>query len=99
MVVIRTAREAPVEAVFAEGCAALGLRSLKLALRRDAGWPDRLVVLPRGRTLWAEFKRPGSEGPRPLQEHRMALLTGLGHDVAWFDDAAAALAALRRRLG
>jgi hypothetical protein len=75
----------------------LGLRSLKLSLRYDAGWPDRVFLLERGRVFWVEFKRPG-DPPRPLQEKRHAELRELGHDVAWFDDYDAAMAALKGRL-
>jgi hypothetical protein len=75
----------------------LGLRSLKLNLRYDSGWPDRVFLLPHGRTFWVEFKRPG-DVPGPLQEARRAELRALGHDVVWFDDYDTAMAALRWRL-
>lgn len=77
----------------------LGLRSLKLELRHDAGWQDRLWILDRGRTFWMELKAPGERvEPGSLQAYRADFLRGLGHDVAWFDDYDAAWAALKERV-
>lgn len=59
-----------------------------------SGWPDYLVVLPGGRSLWIEFKRPGAK-PTKLQAHRMALLAALGHACIVVDDAKAGAAAIR----
>jgi hypothetical protein len=61
-----------------------GLRSLQLNLRQDAGWPDRVYLIPGGRPLFLEFKRAG-EDARPLQAHHIELLRGLGYDV-WVAD-------------
>jgi len=60
------------------------VRSLKLTLRHDAGWPDRLWLFP-ARPLLSEFKRPG-EDPTPLQRSRLDYLAALGYDVAVFSD-------------
>jgi len=42
------------------------------------GWPDRLLLLPGGRSVWAELKRPDGELSL-LQKARIAQLTALGH--------------------
>lgn len=98
MTTLRRALENPIEdRVVRDASRLLGLRSLKLELRRDAGWPDRVVLLSGGRTFWVELKAPGYK-PGKLQEHRHAFLRDLGHDVAWFDDAGVAMAALRERM-
>jgi hypothetical protein len=97
MVILRRALENPIEECVVEEAKRLGMRSLKLQLRHDAGWPDRLWLLDKGRTFWTEFKRPG--GPlEDLQGYRHKFLRSLGHDVAMFDDADAAIAALRERV-
>jgi len=50
------------------------------------GMPDRIVLLPNGRTSFVEVKRHG-EKPRPLQEARHGLLRRLGFKVYILDDA------------
>jgi len=54
--------------------------SLLLELRHDAGWPDVLFLIPGGRPLLMEFKRPG-KGLEPLQAERKRDLNKLGYDV------------------
>ena len=41
------------------------------------GIPDRLLLLPGGRALFAECKAPGGR-PRPMQEHWLGRLEKLG---------------------
>jgi hypothetical protein len=72
----------------------LGLRSLKLNLRYDAGWPDRLWLLDGGCPLLSEFKRSG-ESPSPLQAERLRFLRELGYNTAVFDDYDIAMEILR----
>lgn len=50
-----------------------------------AGMPDRLVLLPRGRMGFVEFKAPGRK-PRPLQLARHRLLRRLGFKVYVIDE-------------
>ena len=42
-----------------------------------SGAPDRLVLLPKGRAIFVEVKRPG-EKARPLQERRRQQLSKIG---------------------
>jgi hypothetical protein len=70
-----------------------GYQTIKLSAlgaRGSAGWPDRLVLLPRGRVAFIELKRPGG-ALTPLQQHRQRCLKESGHDVGTFDDAVEAL--------
>jgi hypothetical protein len=97
-VVIRRAKEAPIERrVMAYGRDVLGLRSIKMKLQYDAGWTDRLWIMPFGRTLWMEFKKPG--GPRTkLQAERHEYLASMGHDVVTVDTFEDAVAILEERM-
>lgn len=45
---------------------------------QPAGLPDLLIVLPEGKTIWIEFKRPGAD-TTALQRHNLRLLDGMGH--------------------
>src|SRR5690606_35937510 len=44
----------------------LGVFSIKIAAAQETGYPDRLFLIPGGRPLFIEFKRPGEE-PTPRQ--------------------------------
>ena len=50
---------------------------LKLVSPGCAGVPDRLCLLPGGRALFVEVKKPGQR-VRPLQHYRLKQLTTLG---------------------
>ena len=50
------------------------------------GMPDRMVLMPGGRTGFVEVKAPG-EKPRPLQTSRHRLLRRLGFRVYVLDNA------------
>jgi hypothetical protein len=56
------------------------IKNFKLVVPSQAGYPDRLLVLPGGKTLFVELKAKG-EKLRPLQEERRAELYALGHPV------------------
>jgi hypothetical protein len=75
----------------------LGVRSLQLNLHFDAGWPDRLLLIPGGKPLFIEFKRPG-EVPRPLQAQRIDTLRALGYDVSVIDDYDKGMQIIRSKL-
>lgn len=46
----------------------------------EDGTPDLLVLMPGGRSLWVEVKRP-KEQPKPNQRERHKELRALGHAV------------------
>ena len=50
------------------------------------GMPDRLVLLPFGKSAFVEVKAPG-EKPRPLQTARHGMLRKLGYRVYVLDNA------------
>jgi hypothetical protein len=43
-----------------------------------AGTPDLLIIMPRGRSLWVEVKRPGQH-PTAIQMKRHKELRDMGH--------------------
>lgn len=75
-----------------------GIPSIKLELGHDAGWPDRMFLIPGGRPVFIEFKRKG-EKPRKLQEHRHKTLRGLGYYVYSYDSVGESVITLRYHLG
>lgn len=56
------------------------LKSLKLNVMFSRGWPDRLILIPGGRPLFIEFKRPGEE-LTDLQREIHEFLKSLGYEV------------------
>ena len=75
-----------------------GIPSIKLVMVNDAGWPDRLYVLPGGRVVWVEYKKPG-ERPTAIQDERHDLLTAFGHTVATYESVEEAVAGVAQALG
>lgn len=55
------------ELLFRKWCEENGLIAIKVG---QEGWPDRLVVGPKGRAQWVEFKTPQT-GPEPHQQARL----------------------------
>lgn len=62
-----------------------GGRCLKWVSPGFTGVPDRIIILPGGRIIFAEIKRPG-EKPRPRQKRVAQILKGLGCEVVVLDD-------------
>ena len=73
-------REARIEVKLKVEIERRGGLSLKFVSPGWAGAPDRLVLMPGGRLWFVELKAPGKR-PRPLQEKRIAELTGRGFRV------------------
>lgn len=63
---------------------ALGGVCLKYSNPGMTGYPDRLVVLPQGRTVWVELKSKGRKVTK-LQALRIDKLLSLGHRVGVCD--------------
>lgn len=71
-------KEATVEGHLRKVVKAMRGYCIKLYLR---GWPDRLVLLPGGRAVFVELKRPVGGKFEPLQERTHAKLRTLGFEV------------------
>jgi hypothetical protein len=82
--------ESSIERRFAAEVRRRGGECLKLG---QDGWPDRIVLLPGGKVLFIELKRPG-ETPRPRQWSRINALTMLGFNAVWADSFEGAVAHL-----
>ena len=73
--------ELEIENKVCEYCLAnLGVRSIKLNLTGNTGWPDRLFFIPGGAPLLMEFKRPGLH-PEPRQRLIHAFLEYNAYDI------------------
>ncbi|GAA4827911.1 VRR-NUC domain-containing protein [Paenibacillus vulneris] len=77
-------RESTLERRLVREVKAIGGLALKWVSPGNRGVPDRLVILPRGRTLYVEMKAPGKP-LQPLQEKWAHSLQGLGHQVYKID--------------
>lgn len=79
-------RERDVEKAFVKAVKECGGICPKFTSPGTAGMPDRMVLLPGGRMVFAELKRKG-EKPRPIQVRRHEELRRLGFRVYVIDDA------------
>lgn len=73
-------KESEIEARLVRGVKALGGRAYKFVSPGNVGAPDRLVVLPGGRILFAELKADGGRLSR-MQLHQIDGLRRLGAEV------------------
>lgn len=67
--------ERDVEASFIRKLRKLGWRSAKLKAISNMGWPDRLIPLPNGITVFIEFKSPTGKGR--LSAHQLDVIEHL----------------------
>lgn len=74
--------EVHVERYLVKRVKAAGGMERKLEPGAQAHWPDRLVCLPGGRTIYAELKRPRDSRLREGQKEKLARLAALGMEVA-----------------
>lgn len=72
--------EKAIERYLADRVKALGGVCLKYSNPGMTGYPDRLCVMPEGKTIWVELKSRGRK-PEALQEVRFRQLASLGHRV------------------
>lgn len=79
-------REKVIEQKLVKAVKAAGGIAPKLVSPGFDGRPDRMVLMPGGRTGFVEVKAPG-EKPRPLQNSRHRLLRRLGFRVYVLDNA------------
>jgi hypothetical protein len=64
----------------------------------EAGWPDRLYILPNGLHVWIEYKKVG-EKPDPLQIYRIEELLLHNCIAGWTDDFTTAIRVLKAFMG
>ena len=69
--------ESDIERVLVTGIESMGGQCLK---HGQDGWPDRIALLPGGRVVWVETKRPDGRVAE-LQKWRAAQLRKLGFRV------------------
>lgn len=76
--------ERDIEAYLAKRVKEIGGRSYKWVSPGNVGVPDRIIVLPEGRTIFVELKQPGKK-PTAVQLVVMKQLQDLGATVHWTD--------------
>lgn len=69
----------------------------KMAAVYDRSWPDRMFLIPGGRPLFIEFKRPGAK-PTAKQWQRINELREIGYDVEVCDSKEQGIACVRAAL-
>lgn len=72
--------EKALEAYLVKRVKMLGGVALKYSNPTCTGFPDRLLLLPGGRTAWCELKSRGKK-PRAVQQARIQQLRELGQAV------------------
>lgn len=77
-------RESALERKFRQAVESIGGVAAKWVSPGNRGVPDRLVILPGGRTVYVEMKAPGKP-LQPLQEKWARKLRKLGHEVYKID--------------
>jgi hypothetical protein len=77
-------READIEAYLRDQIKKAGGIAYKFVSPGNVGVPDRILVLPKGRTIYIELKSPGMKST-PMQEKQQRRIASLGHDVRVID--------------
>ena len=76
--------EKAIEAYLVRKVRDLGGVCLKYSNPGVVGYPDRVVLLPAGFTVWVELKSKGRK-PNRVQQLRIAQLREMGHNVVVID--------------
>ena len=75
-------KEASFEGYFRDKVRKAGGRAFKWVCPGVSGVPDRIVLFPGGRIVFAEIKRPGiADGRNARQKKMSSVLSGLGFRV------------------
>lgn len=77
-------RESTLERRLVREVQRIGGRAPKWVSPGNRGVPDRLVILPGGRTIYVEMKAPGKQ-LEPLQFRWAKILKSMGHRVYKID--------------
>lgn len=72
--------EKDIESKLRKSIKPLGARCLKFVSPGFLGVPDRIILIPGGKVIFAELKQLGKK-ERPRQEYVQGILRGLGFDV------------------
>lgn len=78
-------REKVIEEYLRDRIKAVGGRAYKFVSPGNTGVPDRIILLPRGKIVFAELKAPGKK-PTALQELQHKRIQALGFKVLVIDD-------------
>lgn len=73
-----------IEREFNKAVCKIGGKALKFYSHLDIGYPDRIVLLPKGQIAWAEMKSTGKK-PTKIQTRRHAELRAMGFKVYVID--------------
>ena len=94
---VRPIRERDIETAVVMWAKANGILAVKLSSMSQRSLPDRMFLLPNGRTVFIEFKVPGNKPTLP-QRRMMERIEELGHEVTWADNHTQAIAWLDERM-
>lgn len=72
--------EKQIEAYLVKKIKQLGGKAYKFVSPGNAGVPDRILILPGGKIIFAELKKPGGK-TTPLQDVQITALSKLGCEV------------------
>ncbi|WP_433583989.1 VRR-NUC domain-containing protein [Paenibacillus amylolyticus] len=79
-----TLKENQIESYLRQKVKDLGGIAYKFVSPGNSGVPDRMVLLPEGRTVFVELKAPGKK-PTKLQLMQHKRMQALGHEVRVVD--------------
>ena len=74
-----------IEKKLREGVKKLGGIALKFSSQSYTGMPDRIILMPGGKTRFAEIKTTGKK-TTPIQERNLEMLSGMGFEACVVDD-------------
>lgn len=77
-------RESQIESYLRDMVKDLGGIAYKFVSPGNSGVPDRIVLLPEGRSVFVELKAPGKK-PTKLQAVQHKRIRALGHEVRVID--------------
>lgn len=77
--------EKAIEKYLVESVRAIGGVCLKYSNANMVGYPDRVVCLHGGKTVWVELKSKGKK-PTKMQAIRQSELVSMGHEVHVIDN-------------
>jgi len=92
--------EKDVEKKVCEWADELGIEHIKMELKHDVGWPDRMFLVPGGKPVIIEFKRPKTVGKddggtlKGIQKQRIKYLSENGYNVDVCDTKESAIRAI-----